>query len=112
MPPFGAGSTGRGEHVGLFRRVRYRGVYDRIDVDYYGVPGGLEYDFRIAPGADPDNIVLRLHGLDSYRIDPDGDLVFAIQGRQIKQKAPLAYRDLVRRYYAALDSLRAGEDLP
>jgi len=45
-------------HVPNYRRVRYRNVYRGIDVVYYGNPGDLEFDFVVAPGADPRQIRL------------------------------------------------------
>jgi hypothetical protein len=39
-----------------FAKVRYPDVYQGIDVVYYGNQGRLEYDFIIAPDADPSAI--------------------------------------------------------
>ena len=39
-----------------YARVRYRGVYDGIDLVYHSQEGQLEYDFVLAPGASPDAI--------------------------------------------------------
>lgn len=41
-----------------YARVRAREVYPGIDVVYYGAGGALEYDFVLAPNADPDQIEL------------------------------------------------------
>ncbi len=51
-------------HVPTYRRVRYRNVYPRIDVVYYGNPRELEFDFIVAPGADPRRIRLALSDPD------------------------------------------------
>ena len=45
-------------NVRHFRRVRYDEVYPGIDLDYYYRDGELEYDFIVAPGADPATIRL------------------------------------------------------
>src|SRR5262245_24700292 len=45
-------------HVPNYRRVRYYNVYAGIDVVYYGNPRELEFDFVVAPGADPRRIRL------------------------------------------------------
>ena len=39
-------------NVPQFGRVRYENVYPGINLLFYGNQGHLEYDFRIAPGAD------------------------------------------------------------
>ena len=41
-------------------RVLYAGVFDGIDVVYYGNQRRLQYDFVVAPGADPTDITLRI----------------------------------------------------
>ena len=39
--------------VAHYGRVRYAAVYPGIDLIYYGNGGQLEYDWVVAPGADP-----------------------------------------------------------
>ena len=60
-----------------YARVRYTSIYKGIDVVFYGNHQKLEYDFVIAPGADPSQITLdffrsgaRIH----MSVDRDGDL--------------------------------------
>src|SRR5438477_2363159 len=43
-----------------YAKVKYQGVYPGIDVVYYGSHGQLEYDFVVAPGADPKMIALKI----------------------------------------------------
>jgi hypothetical protein len=44
-----------------YARVRYQNVYPGVDLVYYGNQGGqLEWDFVIAPGADPSAIALSI----------------------------------------------------
>jgi hypothetical protein len=46
-------------NVPTYAQVKYRDVYPGIDLVYYGNQGGqLEYDFVVAPGADPSAIKL------------------------------------------------------
>ena len=42
-----------------YGRVKYQDIYPGIDVVYYGRQGKLEYDFVLAPGADPNVISLK-----------------------------------------------------
>ena len=39
--------------VPQFARVRYENIYPGINLVFYGNQGHLEYDFQVAPGADP-----------------------------------------------------------
>ena len=45
-------------NVPLYQRVRYRSVLPGVDLIYYGNQRQLEYDFVVAPGADPSTIRL------------------------------------------------------
>jgi uncharacterized repeat protein (TIGR01451 family) len=75
-----------------FARVRYQGVYPGIDLVYYGNQGRLEYDFEVAPGADPKRVELRFRGSDSVRIDESGNLVLAAGTGNMKLLAPRVYQ--------------------
>ena len=45
--------------VAHYGRVRYEAVYPGIDLVYYGAGRQLEYDWVVAPGAEPGRIQLR-----------------------------------------------------
>src|SRR5207237_8868313 len=53
--------------------VRAHDVYPGIDVTYYGREQQFEYDFLVAPGADPNRIRLRAQGVQRMWIDAAGD---------------------------------------
>jgi hypothetical protein len=82
-------------HTGIanYARVRYRSVYPGIDVVYYGNQNRLEYDFVLAPGANPDAIRLSFHGDVQVSLTPNGDLALDSHGAQVLQKAPVIYQD-------------------
>lgn len=42
--------------VPTYGKVKYEGVYRGVDLVYYGNQQQLEYDFIVAPGADPKQI--------------------------------------------------------
>ena len=46
-------------NIPQFARVRYQAVYPGVDLVYYGNQGQLEYDFEVAPGADPNAIAFQ-----------------------------------------------------
>ena len=48
--------------VAHYARVKYAAVYPGIDLVYYGNQRQLEYDFVLAPGADPKRIELVFEG--------------------------------------------------
>ncbi len=73
--------------------VAYAGVYPGVDLVYHGAGRSLEYDFRVAPGADPSRIRLRAEGADRTRLDERGDLVFETKGGPVRQRRPVAYQE-------------------
>jgi hypothetical protein len=78
--------------VPTYERVRYHDAWPGIDVDYYGNRGRLEYDFRLAPGADPAPIALRFSGQERLRLAANGDLVLSSPTGDLRQRAPVAYQ--------------------
>ncbi len=80
--------------VPTFRKVNYEDVYPGIDLVYYGNEGSLEYDFIVAPGADPNAITLEFSGAQKFEIDDKGDLVLHIPGGEIRQQKPTVYQEI------------------
>jgi hypothetical protein len=75
-----------------FGEVRTEGVYPGIDLAYHGRSGRLEYDFRLAPGADPGRIALEVTGGSRLRLDHDGNLVIATGAGRLQQLRPVAFQ--------------------
>lgn len=69
-----------------YGKLRVAGVYQGIDLIYYGNGQQLEYDLRIAPGGDTRQIRLRLAGANAA-LDGEGDLI-----GELIQKRPVAYQ--------------------
>ena len=76
-----------------FSRVRYAQIYPGVDLVYYGNQGRLEYDFEVAPGADPRQIVLRFGGSERLSLQKGGDLLISLSGGDVQLFAPRVYRE-------------------
>jgi hypothetical protein len=100
-----------------YAKVRYKGVYPGVDLVYYGNParaGQLEYDFVVAPGADPKAIRLAFEtgnpksetrnskSQPLLRIDADSNLVVSTEGGELRFRQPVVYQPVAavtdRRY--------------
>ena len=79
-------------NIPQFARVRYQDVYPGVDLVYYGNQGQLEYDFEVAPGADPSSIAWRFQGQDKAQLDGGGNLVLATGNGEVTLKAPRIYQ--------------------
>ena len=88
-----------------FARVRYRHVWPGIDLVYYGNAGRLEYDFVIAPGADPNAILLAIHSDSPVRLTAAGDLQLSARITQhqprIFQETAAGRKEVAGRYVLA-----------
>ncbi len=82
-------------NVPQFGRVEYQSVYPGIDLVYYGNDHQLEYDFRIAPGADANQIALTFQGA-AARLEA-GDLVLTTNGGDVRFHAPHIYQSSANR---------------
>src|SRR6266852_5256169 len=81
-------------NISTFAKVEYQQVYPGIDLVYYGSGQQLEYDFVVAPGADPSVIHLGFTGADDLAVDARGDLVLHTAGQDIVQHKPTVYQEV------------------
>ena len=93
--------------IPTYARARFRGVYPGIDLVYYGNQGQLEYDFVVAPGADPRRIRLAFDGAEKTSVDRAGDLVVTSSGRgvgrpvqEVRFRKPHVYQEVAGRKVA------------
>jgi hypothetical protein len=80
--------------VPTYARVQYTGVYPGVDVAYHGSQRQLEYDFIVAPGADPDRIRLRFDGVTDSTIDEGGTLIVRRGEYELRQRKPFIYQQV------------------
>jgi hypothetical protein len=103
--------------VPTFAKVRYEGIYSGIDLVYYGSQRQLEYDFIVAPGADPHRIAFDVEGAQGIRQDAQGDLIFRMGEEEIRWRKPVVYqkkngaRQLVAARYAVANNSRVTFEL-
>lgn len=100
-----AGSAPRVD-VPVYRRLRYTSVYPGIDLLFHGRQDMLEYDFIVAPGADPERIHLDYAGARYVRLAPDGGLRIGVEGGEIVQRPPIVYQEIGGRRVAVAGHYR------
>ncbi len=76
-----------------FARVKYEQVYPGIDLVFYGKQGHLEYDFRVAPGADPAKAELQFDGTTQIRMQ-GGNLQLKGRYAEVQLQAPHIYQEV------------------
>jgi len=81
-------------NVANYKKVHYKEVYPGIDLVYYGNQRKLEYDFIIAPGADPKAIELAFQGTDDLTLDSHGNLILHTATGDVTLQAPIIYQEI------------------
>jgi hypothetical protein len=80
-------------NVPAYAKVKYEGIYSGIDLLYYGNQRQLEYDFVVAPGADPRRIAFDVRGAKQIRQDRRGDLVLKMGEGEVRWHKPVVYQE-------------------
>jgi hypothetical protein len=80
-------------NISTYARVEYQNLYAGINLVYYGRQGQLEYDFVLAPGADPRAITLSFTGADRVQVNGQGDLVLHTALGVVVQHKPVVYQE-------------------
>ena len=81
--------------VPAFASVKFQQVYPGIDLVYHARDGQLEYDFVVAPGADPHAIQLGFDGATAVELDSRGDLVLRTAAGDIRKRHPVIYQESI-----------------
>ena len=79
-------------NIPTYSRVKYQDIYPGVDMVYYGNQQRLEYDFIVAPGANPRAITLAYTGVRKIALDARGDLMLHAAFGEIRQHKPVVYQ--------------------
>lgn len=87
---------GAGSHsqVATYAKARCREVYPGVDLVYYGNQRQLEYDFVVAPGADPRQIRFQMDGAKDVAVAPEGHLAIRLEDGDVQLQKPVVYQDV------------------
>jgi uncharacterized protein (TIGR03437 family) len=77
--------------IPTYGKVKYPQVYPGVDLVFYGNQRQLEYDFVVAPGADPGRIAWRIDGARA-RVDAEGNLALSADNGPASFKKPVLYQ--------------------
>ena len=79
-------------NVPTYAQVRYRNIYPGVDLVYHGNQRQLEFDYLVAPRADPRAIRLRFDGADNLHLAANGDLAVTIAHEALAFHKPSVYQ--------------------
>jgi hypothetical protein len=104
-------------HVSHYDRVQLRDLYPGIDLTYYGNQQRVEFDYVVAPHADPKSIQVGISGPSIVSLDDAGRLSISSAGDEMLLLPPVAFqekngkRSTVTAHYVLLDSHRLGFEI-
>lgn len=100
-------------NVPNYGQVKESSVYPGIDLLYYGNQSKLEYDFVVAPGADPRAIRMRFSGVTSVKTDAEGNLVLSTASGNVVQHKPVIYQEIagIRREVEGAFAVHANREV-
>jgi hypothetical protein len=78
--------------IPTYAKVQYQDPYPGIALAYYGNQGRLEYDFIVAPRADPNQIKLAFEGASDITVADSGDLVLITALGEVRMQKPIVYQ--------------------
>ncbi|MGE5053724.1 MAG: SBBP repeat-containing protein, partial [Acidobacteriota bacterium] len=81
-------------HAGVkqYARVSYNQVYPGVNLAFHGQQKQLEFDFIVAPGADPKAIRFDVSGAKKISTDSTGNLVLASAAGDVVLHKPVTYQ--------------------
>ncbi len=74
-----------------FRAVLFRDLYDGIDLKFVFSGSSLKYEFQVAPGAEPSEIIMSYFGINEIETDGEtGDLLIQTSVGRLRDERPLS----------------------
>jgi uncharacterized protein (TIGR03437 family) len=77
--------------IPTYGKVKYPQIYPGVDLVFYGNQRQLEYDFVVAPGADPSRIAWRIDGAHAS-VDAQGNLALSAPNGPASFNKPVLYQ--------------------
>jgi hypothetical protein len=79
--------------VAHYARVSYQDVYPGVNLAYHGAQRQTEFDFVVAPGANPAPIGFHFTGARHVKTDDSGNLVISSTAGDVLLHKPVAYQE-------------------
>jgi len=76
-----------------YARVSYQDVYPGVNLAFHGAQRQTEFDFVVAPGANPAPIAFRFTGAQGIKTDDSGNLVLSSAAGNVQLHKPVAYQE-------------------
>ncbi len=82
------------KNVPTYGAVRYKDIYEGIDIRFYGNNRALEYDVIVKPGIDPSVVQFSYEGIQGLNINDQGELEVLLEDGKLIQRSPYIYQEI------------------
>jgi hypothetical protein len=79
-------------NIPQYAQAKAAGVYDGVDLVFNGSQSELEYDFVVAPGADPKQIRLKFDGAANVHEESGALVMTTTTGKELRHAQPKIYQ--------------------
>ncbi len=79
--------------VGSYSVVRYRDIWDNIDMEIYSASSALKYNMIVHTGGDPSQVVFEYDGTDGVEVTGKGYLRIRTSVRDVIEVMPFVYQE-------------------
>ena len=79
-------------NVPFFKEILYEELWNHIDASFYNSMEGLKYDFIVKPGGNPDQIKVKLDGVEKLKVNTRGELEFFTAHGKLMKGSPYTYQ--------------------
>ncbi len=80
------------KNIPTYEGITYKGVYEDVDMHFYGKGDTVEYDVIVKPGADPATVVLSYEGIKGLSITESGALEVSMKKGKYLHNKPFTYQ--------------------
>ena len=84
----GETTSGWRRDIPTYQVLRYKDLYQGIDLKYCVEGDGIKSEFIVRPGADPTQIRLEYDDAEHISIDGRGNLIVRVEGGEWRDEAP------------------------
>ncbi|HKS80980.1 MAG TPA: SBBP repeat-containing protein [Candidatus Acidoferrales bacterium] len=91
-----------------FAQAKAKGVYNGIDLVFHGSQSALEYDFVVAPGANPKQIAMQFDGAANVHAENGALVMSTSTGKELRHAQPRIYQEAGGKQKSVKGGFRVG----